>query len=111
MKVEGYYDNSWTIYDPYEFMPVLSDYDDYIFEADWNTNGKKAGFIRNEDLFSFVGKRPNKGCILMWNGEDSITLHMIWLAYVYNISKCLLNKLYLRGLFCDPERKTDPSAH
>lgn len=31
LKIEGYYENTWSYYDPYQFGPLISDYDEYLF--------------------------------------------------------------------------------
>lgn len=42
------------------------------FPADWNTHGKKAGFLRNVDMSRYADK-----LIAFWDGESKGTGHMI----------------------------------
>jgi hypothetical protein len=52
-----------------------------IFPADWATYGKRAGFIRNEDII--------KNCdivIAFWDGKSKGTAHSLSLADKYNKS-------------------------
>lgn len=58
-----------------------------IFKPDWETFGKRAGFIRNADI---IGKCDI--CICIWDGESHGTLHDIELCeemgkpcYIYNL--------------------------
>lgn len=44
-------------------------------EADWETNGKSAGYIRNEEMAKYADK-----CVVFWDGESKGTKHMIDLA-------------------------------
>ena len=50
------------------------------FPADWNTFGKKAGYIRNEEMAKYAD-----ACICFWDGESRGTKHMIDLAKKYNL--------------------------
>lgn len=44
----------------------------YKFHADWNIHGKRAGFLRNEDMGKFAD-----GLLALWDGESRGTEHMI----------------------------------
>ena len=50
-----------------------------IFPADWNKHGKKAGFIRNEDII-----KNCDCCIAFWDGISKGTKHSISLCKKYN---------------------------
>jgi len=50
-----------------------------IFPADWDKHGKKAGFIRNEDII-----KNCDCCIAFWDGESKGTKHSISLCEKYN---------------------------
>lgn len=50
------------------------------FPADWNTYGKSAGYIRNEEMAKYATH-----CICFWNGESKGTKHMINLANKYEL--------------------------
>lgn len=55
-----------------------------IFYPDWNKYGKKAGFIRNEDIV-----KNSDGVVACWNGISKGTKHSISLAKKYN-KPCLI---------------------
>ena len=57
-----------------------------IFIPDWNKHGKKAGFLRNEDII-----KNSDAVIAFWNGESRGTLSSINLAKKYEKS-CLIVK-------------------
>ena len=44
----------------------------YEFPAQWLTHGKRAGFMRNEDMGRF-----SDGLLAFWDGESRGTKHMI----------------------------------
>lgn len=44
----------------------------YEFPADWNTHGKRAGYLRNEQMAHFAD-----GLLAFWNGSSKGTAHMI----------------------------------
>ncbi len=43
--------------------------------ADWNGLGKKAGYVRNEDMAKYAD-----ACVVFWDGESKGSKHMIDLA-------------------------------
>ena len=53
--------------------------DTLIFAADWNKNGKSAGFIRNEDIIKNCDK-----AIAFWDGISNGTRHSISLCEKHN---------------------------
>ena len=44
----------------------------YEFPANWDKYGKRAGFIRNEEMAKF-----SDGLLAFWDGQSKGTLHMI----------------------------------
>lgn len=50
-----------------------------IFPADWDKHGKRAGFIRNEDII-----RNCDGVIAFWDGISKGTSHSLSLSERYN---------------------------
>ena len=51
-----------------------------VFPADWNTHGKAAGYIRNEEMAKYAD-----ALIAFWDGESKGTKHMIDLATKHNL--------------------------
>lgn len=47
----------------------------YEFPADWDTYGKRAGYLRNEAMADFAD-----GLLAFWDGESRGTQHMISIA-------------------------------
>jgi len=50
-----------------------------IFPADWNKHGKRAGFIRNEDIIKNCDV-----CIAFWDGVSKGTGHSLSLCEKFN---------------------------
>ena len=50
------------------------------FPADWNTHGKKAGYLRNLEMAKYAD-----ACIVFWNGTSKGAKHMIDIANKYNL--------------------------
>lgn len=50
------------------------------FPAKWDELGKKAGFVRNEEMHQYLGKQKNRGIVLFWDGKSKGTAHNIELA-------------------------------
>ena len=55
------------------------------FQADWDRYGKKAGYLRNEEMAKYAD-----GCIVFWNGKSKGTKHMIDLAKKHNIPVAII---------------------
>lgn len=51
------------------------------FPADWNYYGKRAGYVRNEEMAKYAD-----GLVAFWDKQSKGTKHMIDLATKYNIS-------------------------
>jgi hypothetical protein len=51
-----------------------------MFAADWNRYGKRAGYIRNEDMANY-----GDGLILFWNGISKGSEHMLNTAKEWNL--------------------------
>jgi len=51
------------------------DYKKTVFPADWDKNGKAAGYIRNEEMAKYAD-----ALIAFWDGKSKGTKHMIDLA-------------------------------
>ena len=50
------------------------------FPADWNTHGKKAGYLRNLDMAKYAD-----ACIVFWNGTSKGAQHMINIAVKHDV--------------------------
>ena len=51
------------------------------FPADWNTHGKSAGYIRNEQMAKYAMSDNSYGVLIaFWDGKSRGTMHMINLA-------------------------------
>lgn len=47
-----------------------------VYKADWNTHGKRAGFIRNQKMVDALLARPShhtKVCLAVWDGKSNGT--------------------------------------
>lgn len=53
----------------------LNGFDVVFFPADWNTHGKRAGYLRNEQMAEYATH-----LIAFWDGESKGTAHMISIA-------------------------------
>jgi hypothetical protein len=50
------------------------------FPADWDNFGKRAGYIRNEDMAMYAN-----ACVVFWKNKSKGSGHMISLAKKYNL--------------------------
>ena len=55
-----------------------------IFKADWNKYGKRAGFLRNEEMHKHIAKYKDKGVVAFWDGSSKGTAHNFELVLKYN---------------------------
>lgn len=56
-----------------------------VFLPDWNKHGKKAGILRNIEMFEYASKFQNRGCVVFWDGTSKGTKSDIELAEKYNV--------------------------
>ena len=61
------------------------------FPADWNSFGKKAGYIRNEQMAKYAYEHGNGVLLAFWDGKSKGTKWMIELAKQYNIEVHIFN--------------------
>ena len=52
--------------------------------VNWN-NGASAAYRCAEDMFLFTGMKPHKGCLLLWDGENKLTRHKIFCAWMQGV--------------------------
>lgn len=45
-------------------------YDCVQFPADWNKYGKRAGFIRNAEMYGFLKDKEHRSALLFWDGKS-----------------------------------------
>lgn len=50
------------------------------FPANWDTLGKRAGYVRNEEMAKYAD-----ACVVFWMNESRGTKHMIDLSEKYNL--------------------------
>jgi hypothetical protein len=56
------------------------------FPADWDKNGKRAGYIRNEQMAKYAD-----ACVCFWDEQSKGTKHMIDLAKQYKLALRVIN--------------------
>lgn len=56
--------------------------------ADWNAYGKRAGYVRNNDM-ALYAVNAEGGCVVFWDGISRGTKHMINLSLKHNF-KCII---------------------
>lgn len=61
------------------------------YPADWDTHGKKAGYVRNEQMAEIATH-----AVIFWDGKSPGTKNMIELLNVYNV-KYVVVKVKLDG--------------
>jgi len=54
------------------------------FSADWRNKGKRAGFLRNEEMAQYAD-----AAIIFWDGESKGTIHMLDLSLKYGLQTFL----------------------
>lgn len=66
-------------------------YQNEMISADWEQFGNRAGWYRNEDLIAIPMRKPDKACVLFWDGEDKFTKNIIYNCYVYGMTLRVYN--------------------
>ena len=56
-----------------------------VFLPDWDKYGKKAGVLRNIEMFEYASQFQNRGCVVFWDGKSKGTKNDIELAEKYNV--------------------------
>lgn len=60
------------------------DYQLLIFRADRDTDGKRAGYIRNEKMHKFISEKSDRAVVSFWNGVSKGAAHSFELAKKYD---------------------------
>ena len=55
-----------------------------VFPAQWDTYGKRAGYLRNEEMHKYISAHEKRGVICFWDGVSKGTAHNFELAKKYN---------------------------
>jgi hypothetical protein len=63
-----------------------NDIETLIFPAEWDKYGKRAGYIRNEDII-----KNCDFCVAFWDGASKGTLHSVLLCKKYNKQYKIIN--------------------
>lgn len=61
-------------------------YDLKVFPADWNKYGKRAGYLRNEQMAEYADY-----LIVFWDNQSRGTKHMIDLAIKHKLGVCIVS--------------------
>ena len=60
-----------------------------VFPANWDEEGKRAGYNRNKRMHEYLSKKEDKGVIAFWDGASKGTAHSFSLSKKYhNPIKC-----------------------
>lgn len=51
-----------------------------IFPAEWSRYGKRAGYVRNREMHSYISTFPERGVIAFWDGQSKGTAQSFTLA-------------------------------
>ena len=54
-----------------------------VMPADWNNDGKSAGYKRNIRMHEYISKKDDRGVIAFWDGQSKGTQHSFELAKKY----------------------------
>lgn len=55
-----------------------------VFPANWSKYGKRAGYIRNEEMHKYISSFENRGVLAWWDGQSKGTQHSFELSKKYN---------------------------
>lgn len=73
-------------------------YKKVIMPADWENEGKNAGFRRNVRMHQFIAEKDNKLVVAFWDGISTGTAHNFELCRKYDNELLLIN---LRDIVCE----------
>lgn len=55
-----------------------------VFPANWKKFGRKAGYIRNQEMHQFLSRQKKRGVVAFWDGKSRGAQHNFTLATQYN---------------------------
>ena len=58
-------------------------YNKVVIRADWDKYGKRAGYLRNEEMHKFIADKENRLIVAFWDGESKGTAQNFGLAKQY----------------------------
>lgn len=58
-------------------------YELIIFKANWELDGKSAGYLRNERMHKYIARKRKRGVIAFWDGLSRGTEHSLRLSKKY----------------------------
>lgn len=61
------------------------------FQAKWDEYGNCAGYIRNDEMMSYISQFKNRYCICFWNGVSRGTAQNFDLAEKYKVDLVIVN--------------------
>lgn len=62
------------------------------FHADWDSLGKRAGYVRNSEMAKYAVENDNYGVLIaFWDGKSRGTKHMIDLANKHGLEVHIVN--------------------
>lgn len=73
-------------------------YEHKEFVANWDKNGKRAGMMRNEVMYTHLSLKKHRGALLFWDGESKGTRNNFLCARNYNVNLVCYNYILQRWL-------------
>lgn len=64
---------------------VQADYDYYLYETDWDSDGKAAIYKRIDRMLIRLTGKKHKGCLLFWDGIDRATKNLLGNALIAEV--------------------------
>lgn len=61
-----------------------------VIKADWDTYGKRAGYLRNEEMHKYISAHENRMCICFWDGSSKGTQHNFGLSEKYHTNLIII---------------------
>lgn len=125
LDITDYFDNHWITHDPYSFLPVLTDYDLYLFNKGDNRHiyeklGAHPMIINNVQGTYFAVWAPCArrvsvvGDFNQWDGREnpmrSLGSSGVWEIFIPGIAEGTIYKFEIKAQNGDVLKKADPYA-